>query len=139
MIAVEDLMINNYLLYDEDGVKNIRQVTTIGEDAEGFKGKYVRLDKAHATTLEGEDLHIEPIPLTPDVLERLGFEKRDNDTSVDYHIGFNEVTHDWLFYITWIKDFEYPFYRNGKHIIKYVHTLQNICKVFGKDLKFKTT
>ena len=137
MIAAEDLMKNNYLLYDEDGVKTVRQVTTIGEDAEGFKGKYVRLDKAHATTLEGEDLHVEGIPLTPDVLDRLGFEYTECNFLPSYQnkefdlieieLCGGKVLFSW--------DAAYT----GSPC-DYVHQLQNIYKaLIGKDLKFKTT
>lgn len=67
-----------------------------------------------------------PIPLSPDILLKCGFEKRDNGISIDYHIGINEITKDWLFYIVWIDGFQYPFYKNGRHEIKYLHQLQNL-------------
>ena len=69
---------------------------------------------------------LEPVELTPDILEAAGFGVRDNGTSKDYHIGENEITHDWLFYLVWLNGFQYPFYRNGRHEIKYLHQLQNL-------------
>jgi hypothetical protein len=137
MIAAEDLMIGNYLLFDEDGVKTIRQVTTIGEDAEGFKGKYVRLDKAHATTLKGEYLHVEGIPLTPDVLEMLGFEY----TGCNFLPSYQNKEFDLIEIefcggkVLFIWDAAYT-----SSPCDYVHQLQILCKsLTGKDLKFKTT
>ena len=67
-----------------------------------------------------------PIPLTPEWLERLGFEKRESGVCYEWWNGINEVTHDWLVSITEMKDNGQFFYRNGKHTIKYVHQLQNL-------------
>jgi len=68
----------------------------------------------------------DPIPLTPEWLERLGFEKRESGVCYEWWNGINEVTHDWLVSITEMKDNGQFFYRNGKHTIKYVHQLQNL-------------
>ncbi len=74
----------------------------------------------------------QPIPITPEWLERLGFEKRESSTCTEYHIGINDVTHDWLFSLTWllrpelIKAPDYPFYLNGRHTLFYVHQVQNL-------------
>ena len=75
---------------------------------------------------------VEPIPLTEEWLVKFGFEKRESSTCSEYHIGVNEITHDWLFSITWLKEPETinapnaPFYRNGRHVLYYVHQLQNL-------------
>ena len=68
----------------------------------------------------------EPIPITSEWLERLGFEKRESGVCYEWWNGINEVTHDWLVSITEMKDNGQFFYRNGKHTIKYVHQLQNL-------------
>ena len=67
-----------------------------------------------------------PIPLTEDILLKCGFEIRKYGLSKDYYIGINEITKDWLFYIVWLNDFEYPFYMNGRHQVKCLHQLQNL-------------
>ena len=85
-----------------------------------------------------------PIPITPEWLERFGFEKRESSTCVEYYIGINDITHDWLFSLTWLLRPELinapiaPFYRNGRHTIHYVHQLQNLYfALTGKELTIK--
>lgn len=138
MIKATDLMIGNYV---NEYILGDVCVNEIYENSVSVLAKHMDINKVVsdiAYTISCSNLI--GIPLTPDVLERLGFEKRDNGGTIDYHIGFNEITHDWLFFITWPKGYEYPFYRNGKHQIKYVHTIQNLYKALtGKDLTFKTT
>lgn len=73
-----------------------------------------------------------PIPLTEEWLIKFGFEKRESSTCNAWYIGKNEITHDWLFDMVWLHRPElinapnFPFYRNGRHLIKYVHQLQNL-------------
>lgn len=73
-----------------------------------------------------------PIPLTEDMLLKCGFEQRKSLSSIEYFIGTNEVTYDWLFSITWLNHPESinapnaPFYRNGRHTIYFLHQLQNL-------------
>jgi hypothetical protein len=70
---------------------------------------------------------IEPIPLTEEWLLRLGFKKRVTiGHSVQYFIGINPVTQDWLFDIVWQDSQEFPFYRNGHFKIQHIHQLQNL-------------
>ena len=66
------------------------------------------------------------IELTPEWLIKFGFEEKERDHSIIYFIGINFVTNDYLFDITWIEGYSYPFYRNGYFEIKYVHQLQNL-------------
>jgi len=85
----------------------------------------IRLKYEHDTYCQYSEF-ISPIPLTPEWLERLGFEKRESGVCYEWWNGINEVTHDWLVSITEMKDNGQFFYRNGKHTIKYVHQLQNL-------------
>lgn len=80
-----------------------------------------------------------PIPLTPEWLERAGFEKKvDGFISTKWHIGINPVTQDYLFDVTWLSNFDRPFYRNGHFKIDYVHQLQNLYfALTGTELEFK--
>jgi hypothetical protein len=83
------------------------------------------IEKIESVFLKGQD-YVQPIPLTTEWLERLGFEKRESGVCYEWWNGINEVTHDWLVSITEMKDNGQFFYRNGKHTIKYVHQLQNL-------------
>jgi hypothetical protein len=68
-----------------------------------------------------------PIPLTEEWLLKFGFKTRVTiGHSVQYFIGINPITRDWLFDILWLEDYKYPFYRNGHFEIKHVHQLQNL-------------
>jgi len=87
---------------------------------------------------------VKPIPLNEDWLLRFGFEKKESSTCIAYHIGINEVTHDWLFDLVWLITPELigapdvPFYRNGRHTIQYVHQLQNLYfALTGDELTIK--
>ena len=81
---------------------------------------------------KGFNLVHSPIPLTEDWLLKFGFERKDSSTCVQWWNGINEITHDWLVDLIWLKEPErigapnFPFYRNGKHTIYYVHQLQNL-------------
>ena len=76
-----------------------------------------------------------PIPLTEQWLIDFGFAGRLGEVSDVFHIGINPVTHDWLFDIVWIHGTEYPFYKNGHFIIKYVHQLQTLYfAITGEEL-----
>ena len=88
---------------------------------------------------------IRPIPITEEWLIKFGFEKRESSICSEYSIGVNEITHDVLFYIAWLKEPEIinapnaPFYRNGKHTLYYVHQLQNLYfALTGEELTLKS-
>ena len=112
--------VNLFLGIDDNGA-NFRLLTIDGVMRE-MSGQFYLINH---TWIEISN-NIEPIPLTEEWLLKFGFQKRADGMSVDWHIGINEITHDWLFDIKWIDGFEYPFYRNGRHVIKYVHQLQNL-------------
>ena len=91
-----------------------------------------QITSATIVHLERGDSTAQPIPLTEDWLIWFGFEKRESSTCDSWYIGTNEITHDWLFDIVWLHRPElinapnFPFYRNGRHLIQYVHQLQNL-------------
>ena len=88
--------------------------------------------------LNNIDYDYRPIELTEEWLIKFGFQKRTKvRDSVQYYIGLNPITHDWLFDIMWLKGSDAPFYRNGFHKIKYVHQLQNLYfALTGEELKY---
>lgn len=84
-----------------------------------------------------------PIEITVEILMQFGFNKRANATSNSWYIGENQLTHDWLFDLVWLNQPEligapnFPFYRNGRFVLKRVHTLQNLySSLTGEKLKF---
>ena len=78
----------------------------------------------HPLTWDLEDC--QGIPLTPEILEKCGFEIRDQGVCI------TAITKDFLFELIWLKDSVtnevkgYPFYRNGSHVLKYLHQVQNL-------------
>ena len=82
-----------------------------------------------------------PIPLTKEILLNAGFNTRTTaGHSVDYFIGENPITHDWLFHICWLERNECPFYKNGHFLIHYVHQLQNLYRFLcGEELEINLT
>lgn len=85
------------------------------------------------------DEFIKPIPITDEWLLRFGFKRKINfEHSVQYFIGKNPITHDWLFDILWIDGYSEPFYKNWYHKIKYVHQFQNLYSALtGEELNYK--
>jgi len=89
--------------------------------------------------------YFNPIPLTEEWLLKFGFTKYDNGCiSAKFCIGKNPITHDYLFELTWLKDYTdvnfepHPFYKNGYHQIKYIHQLQNLYfALTGQELEVK--
>lgn len=78
------------------------------------------------------DEFVEPIPLTKEWLLKFGFGKKEYPSGVVWHIGFNNLTHGYLFDLVWLESPELinapnlPFYKNGRYTIYYVHQLQNL-------------
>lgn len=83
-------------------------------------GDIMHIDATDILVFSQGKLLFEPIPLTEEWLLKFGFEKRDSSTCVQWWNGINEVTHDWLVDLTWLKEPERigapnaPFYRKWK-------------------------
>ena len=91
----------------------------------GYDYEYVYLNEVTFDYVNHSD--IEPILLTEEWLLKFGFETRvTSGHSVQYFIGINPITRDWLFDILWLEGYKYPFYRNGHFEIQYLHQLQNL-------------
>jgi hypothetical protein len=97
-----------------------------------LKGKEVEISCYHfGTYLDTNPEMYIPIPLTEDRLMRFGMEVyTDGVTCKGWSVGINPLTRDFLFTLTWMKnmngELEELFYRNGHHVITYVHQLQNL-------------
>ena len=76
--------------------------------------------------IEGKYFDLDRIPLTTEWLTKFGYTMRESSVCNQWWNGLNNVTHDWLVDITEMIDDGSFFYRNGKHVIKYVHELQNL-------------
>jgi hypothetical protein len=108
----QELRLNNWVSYGSipKKVYSIKSISGNGDVC--FMGESTLIDANH----------IDPIPLTFEILEKCGF-KWNNNTS-QWHIGTNPVTMDWLFEIKPIG--ETFCYQNGYFIITYIHQLQNL-------------
>jgi hypothetical protein len=80
---------------------------------------------------------LEPILLTPEILEKAGFSKQESSDSVVnlYFYGVNPITQDFLITLNWVKGRQFPFYQNGSFEIKTLHQLQNLYNALtGEEL-----
>jgi hypothetical protein len=99
-----ELRFGNLIKYDDEIVQ-----------VYGVKGIYVIIGGKETCKLsEIAFSAFEPIPITPGILKKCGFEKhRSSDKVVDlYFIGFNPVTSDHLLVLTWVIGYKLPFYMN---------------------------
>jgi len=131
MIKEKELRIGN-LVYSNSDIAKVSGIKT---------GKLTLNIKVFRSNYEFDNnKSIKPITLTEEWLLRFGFEKRVTiNHSLQYFIGENPITHDWLFDILWLEGYSEPFYRNGFHKIKFVHQLQNLYYgLTGSELVFST-
>ena len=103
MIKPNELRIGNYF-FDEDG--NEKQI--------GY---------SDLVSLELTVLHFNPIPLTPEILERCGFEKGNDNLSLKVFEGYVSIL---LILNTFPLVLEIDGSRMPLHRVKYLHQLQNL-------------
>jgi len=141
MIQANELRIGNFVMtnnskYRTDDVGKVACIVSIDsersfEEIKGTASVYLIDDKWKDTYGQWLTFY-EPIPITEEWLLKFGFKKRESGVCDSFYIGFNPVTHDWLFDLVWLKkmmDYSYegnPFYKNGHHEVKYIHQLQNL-------------
>lgn len=119
-MEAKDLRIGNYVT----GAKGAKYN---GDTVKWNIGDYIECNK-YCDYIDS----FKPIPITEEYLFKFGFEVYAESTIMKaYKIGFNTITRDYLFDLTWLKRIDkgmekYPFYRNGRFKIKYVHQLQNL-------------
>jgi len=103
-------------------------------------GKVVAIFKDHIqfeNTLgisQAEDTNIEPIPLTPDILDKCGFERGEAPWGgYLFSISYEEkirIVRDEMMGWTW------PLYGTTPVIVRYLHQLQNLIHALtGKELE----
>jgi hypothetical protein len=144
MIKANEIMVGNWI-FDDSDEQTYRRVEQIRKDGDGFKGYYIIHRNGSAKSLiEHEDSFIQPIPLTPEILEQCGFVIDGNGT---YWI--NLQTHYLELINGGDSDF-YPVYAQLPEIsseseqrvslnrVKYLHELQNLFySLRGEELTFQ--
>lgn len=134
MIDIRELRIGNLVQYNplsvDKGTKiEPIKIRSVGVDPIMYD-TYIELDTPFDIRFSEED--ISPIPLTPEWLERLGFEKRlphEGEDFTHWHYnGFEVWQHN--------EGFCHDFHFGGD--VKYVHQLQNLFfALTGDELKPK--
>lgn len=133
-----ELRIGNWLLVDEDGPYVPMQLEFVGKNVNGFKG-YSAHFKGRTVTLEDiyndGDLNVKPIPLTPEILIKCGFEPVEEKHGFPYQY----IGKDWCMEYDGdgVIGFTHDDYDNEVQVyIKSLHQLQNLywC-LCGKELE----
>jgi len=132
-IDVKELRVGNWVLFNEDGKWTEQNVEYVAKDVSGYKGWMVSFGWA-SCTLEGvaEDLDVKPILLSPEILEKCGF----NCTSKGFY------THPkWynlsLKYRRSTHDLRCNFMETVATNVDYLHNLQNIFfDTVGEELNY---
>ena len=130
MINIKELRLGSYVMYEQ----TTHVVTELSNTLIGTKWTEGNQSYIHVP----EELN--PIPLTEEILLRCGFEK--DDTGVDM---YDQDYHEW-----YQKEFpvigmlvqndtkEYLFDENTDTLrIRYLHELQNLLSVLGKELEYE--
>lgn len=130
MIQANELRIGNWVTYENTQFQVWSEITKYSVDLDDLLTRHVK-----AASYD----EIKPTPLTPEILEKCGFVKKNGiDEIVRYAFGLNPITHDWIIFLNWPDGKKYPFYRNGYHEINYLHQLQNLYfSLTGEELTFK--
>ncbi len=91
-------------------------------------GKFAIVPIEEYSTMNKNGKEFQPkVLITEGELVALGLKKiRDDDFFIEYAIGLNPHYNDYLFSVKFDKDYENWFYRNGNHILKYVHQLKEL-------------
>lgn len=135
-MEVTELMVRDWVLYKGESYQ-IRQLGIYGVDRDGEDYPAVCVGKPKGVGLIVERNEIEPIPLTPEILEKNGFVKSmqvsdtdpyDVDEEGNMHFSYNEVFWGW-----WQPNniFCIPANGLGWLNIKYVHQLQHLLRLCG--------
>lgn len=129
-----ELMIGDWVLHDGEPYQ-IRQLGIYGENRDGEDYPAVCVGKPKGIGLIIERNEIEPIPLTPEILERNGFVKQAYDgwlISKDNGRGLIEYRTDCFDGLLRINYNKKPFSKLMVKV-KYVHKLQHALILCGID------
>lgn len=135
MIKASELRVGNYVLIDtNDDRSGIRAITAISKYASG-EGS-ISYNVGDYTTVGFFIRDVKPIPLTPEWLERFGFEVAFTADNVNYY----RIKTDRLFgnFVVREKSGKFFIDISGAEIqVKLVHTLQNAFALTGQELELK--
>lgn len=136
----------------------MKQNRFIPGDWVNFKGKLARIEETYSTNYFVKECHndynpdieyddayffrearpvdIEPIPLTPEILEKNGVWKKSkaSDRTLLYYKDEVYIQYDMSDMFFYFADFEY---RDSIIELKYVHQLQHLLFGLGLDSEFK--
>lgn len=128
MIPANELRIGNWVIFN-DNTDREGQVAELHKYHAYLKCSYI--PDHYEIKVTGCDVTYEqlnPIPLTPEILERYGFEKVGKTNEIyDININLNSILRigiNQLLNFALIKDDEYFFTLGSK--VQYVHQLQNL-------------
>jgi hypothetical protein len=136
----EELMVNDWILHEGEPYQ-IRQLGIYGEDRDGKDYPAVCVGKPNGFGLVVDRNEIEPIPLTPEILEKNGF-KRDplwhhcdkdlDNYSISVQLGYaNRI--EYIKIAEKGKENVIPSERTKMYLthIKYLHQLQHALRLCG--------
>ena len=142
MIAAEDLMIGSIFWDDYGGYNVVTSINCnkVGEAPNTVCAKHIKGGAVGNFSCND----IKAIPLSQDVMDKVGFEFINSPNIYGWYLDVGNRLLCWCH--SEIVSLEFKKGQNDEYQstifdfdCKYLHQLQNICKVFGKDLKFKTT
>ena len=73
--------------------------------------------------VENKPEQFEPIPLTPEILEKCGFVEKLNR---QWSFGENPITHDYMITVRYSKIIDGFYYQNAHFRLRHLHQLQNL-------------
>lgn len=131
-MKASELRIGNFV---KSPVNNRRRIKVLQLFVDSFQGDFG--DGSRGGIMYSSS---EGITLTEEWLLNFGFKIHWEDSiSIEYWIGHNPVTRDYLFMLYQTKGEQNEiFYRNGFFRLQYVHQLQNLYfALTGKELELK--
>lgn len=127
-MKANELMIGDWVWYSNQPYQ-IRELGIFGENRDGDDYPAVCIGKPNGIGLILERNEIEPIPLTPEILEKNNWKSYSHENTPIFGIiqGF-EIVLAWMDYY-WQLCIDGTIYRKIK--IRYVHDLQHALKLCG--------
>lgn len=131
MIKTSELMLGNWVYESERTQFPMRVEAIFAEDV------YLDFPGNEGDVWEAEESDIMPIPLTEEIVSTLENVECHNDMYLifvgEHMIRIEKHGESWLFYK--FKENNSP--EKVCKIVKYVHELQNLCKMCGIELKIE--
>ncbi len=120
-MEANELMIGDWVLYNNQP-HQIRQLGIFGENRDGDDYPAVCVGKPNSIGLILERNEIEPIPLTPEILEKNGFSENYREEDLSYAQSCGDVIGIHIYGTNGLMEEMY---------FKYVHELQHALRLCG--------